>query len=102
MPASRADALELLAAARRAVPSIPTITTALAPATAATIAASGAAAVLQADAAVAELDANASLVGRRVMATFLDAEGASQWYPAIIVGFRPRATIFRHIVCAFR
>ena len=35
---------------------------------------------------------DASLVGRCVLATFLDEDGEAQWYPAIIVKYRPRAT----------
>ena len=33
-------------------------------------------------------------VGRRVMATFLDEEGDVQWYPAVIVEYRPNARIY--------
>ena len=34
---------------------------------------------------------DASLVGRRVMATYEDEEGETQWYPATIVAHRPNA-----------
>ena len=39
-----------------------------------------------------------ALVGRRVMATYLDEEGNSQWYPALIVEHRPRARIYRYVI----
>ena len=32
------------------------------------------------------------------MATFRDADGVSQWYLAVVVAFRPRARIYRHVV----
>ena len=38
------------------------------------------------------------LVGRRVMATFLDEEGESQWYPALIVEHRPDAPELRFVI----
>ncbi len=85
---NRAEALEILAAARRAVPNIPQAPTpdpvapvAVPPPPVATPAATGAA-----------------LVGRRVMATFLDEEGAVQWYPAVIVEYRPNARIYHYVV----
>ena len=31
------------------------------------------------------------------MATFRDADGVSQWYPAVVVAFRPRKNL-RHVV----
>lgn len=38
---------------------------------------------------------NMALVGRRVMATFLDESGTSQWYPAVIVKYLPNARIYK-------
>ena len=32
------------------------------------------------------------------MATYLDEEGNSQWYPALIVEHRPRARIYRYVI----
>ena len=32
------------------------------------------------------------------MATFLDEEGAVQWYPAVIVEYRPNARIYHYVV----
>ena len=32
------------------------------------------------------------------MATYLDEEGASQWYSALIVEYRPRARIYRYLI----
>lgn len=32
---------------------------------------------------------DASLVGQRVHATFLDEDGVAQWYPALVIKYRP-------------
>eukprot|EP00312_Isochrysidales_sp_CCMP1244_P031891 CAMPEP_0202803306 /NCGR_PEP_ID=MMETSP1388-20130828/103071_1 /ASSEMBLY_ACC=CAM_ASM_000864 /TAXON_ID=37098 /ORGANISM="Isochrysis sp, Strain CCMP1244" /LENGTH=405 /DNA_ID=CAMNT_0049473297 /DNA_START=110 /DNA_END=1329 /DNA_ORIENTATION=+ len=42
--------------------------------------------------------ARAALVGRRVMATYLDEYGETQWYPATIVQHRPRPTKYHFVV----
>ena len=41
---------------------------------------------------------DASLVGQRVLATFLDEDGAAQWYPALIVGYRPKAAELKFVI----
>ena len=89
---SKAESLEILAAARRAAPSIPEGTNpipdapAAGPLPAAAVGAAG------------QTAEGAALVGRRVMATYLDEEGVSQWYPALIVEYRPDAHIYKHMI----
>ena len=86
----RAEALEILAAARHANPNIP------AQPPAATIAP---AAPTNPSPATGQVGATgAELVGRCVMATFLDEEGTSQWYPSLIVEYRPRARIYSYVI----
>jgi len=41
---------------------------------------------------------DASLVGQRVHATFLDEDGVSQWYPALIVEYRPEAEELKYVI----
>ena len=95
----KADALEILAAARRAVPNIPQPPAAPATAAAAPAAPSPTPDPAAAAGAAEQPTTGAALVGRRVMATFLDEEGVSQWYPALIVEYRPPpARIYRYVV----
>ena len=93
----RAEALEILAAARRAAPNIPQAPTAAAAAAPAAPAARAAPAAAEPSPTGQPAD-GAALVGRRVMATYLDEEGTSQWYPALIVEHRPRARIYRYLI----
>lgn len=107
--ANKAEALEILAAARSAAPSVPTLppVAAPAPAVAPAPAAAPAAAADAPASTSATIDhaasatgggARAALVGRRVMATYLDQYGETQWYPATIVQHRPRATKYHFVV----
>ena len=32
------------------------------------------------------------------MATYLHEEGTSQWYPGLVVEYRPRARIYRYVI----
>ena len=54
--------------------------------------------LVQTNSPAAQPGAGAALVGRRVMATFRDEEGVEQWYPAVIVEYRPRARIYRYVI----
>ena len=51
----------------------------------------------QSDPTAAPVAYDASLVGRRVLATFTD-EDAPQWYPATLVMYRPKATSYNFLM----
>ena len=76
MPKNRPEALEMIAAARSVAPDIPT-----------------AAATDPGGTAY-----DASLVGRKAMVTYPDEQGEAQWYPALIVEYRPRARMYHFVV----
>ena len=92
IPQRRPDALAALRSAREAEPAIPSLTI---PADAVAAPGPPAAAVGEAPAAW-----DASLVGRRVMATFLDedVDDVPQWYPATLVMYRPAATMYNYLL----
>ena len=76
MPKNRAEALEMIAAARRAAPNIP----------------------IAAAAAPDGVTYDASLVGRKALVTYPDEQGETQWYPALIVEYRPRARMYHYVI----
>ena len=39
-----------------------------------------------------------SLVGQRVLATFLDEDGAAQWYNALVVDYRPDEPDLKYVI----